>query len=100
MAGRRGIKIYNDPRWKKARKIVLERAEFRCEKCFRLDNFLEVHHVHHIAYNQKHDEPVPEDYNVNKLQALCRKCHWQAHRSRRVKSQTELDWDRYVNELM
>jgi len=55
--------------WKKKRKIILERANYRCQVCDSNKNL----HVHHRTYENIYNE------NIDDLTLLCGKCHKQFH---------------------
>ena len=100
MSGRRGRKVYTDPRWRVAREIVLRRAEgCICERCGRTDR-LEVHHLDPVK-NRKGD-PVDVDFDPSLLQAICRPCHFQetGKANRREKTKHEIEWDAYISEIL
>lgn len=99
MSGRRGKAVYQDPRWKVARRIVLERARWCvCEKCGRIDE-LEVHHLDEVK--SRHGAPVDADFDVRRLQAICRPCHWEetAQANRRRETPQEAAWRSFRDEL-
>jgi len=53
--------------WKNIRKAVLIRDDFTCQKCFRTNARLEVHH--------KIPFLLTKDNSLTNLQTLCGKCH-------------------------
>lgn len=99
MSRNRGSKVYNDPRWKIARSIVLKRADWHCEICGLVDR-LEVHHLDPIA--SRGGIPVDADFDVSRLQGICRPCHFSitGKANRREKTKHEKDWDSYISELL
>lgn len=70
-------KVYQDPRYKKAREVALLKAKGVCEVCSKKGIISYVDDTHHIV-------PIKVDmskaYDVNNLICLCRKCHQEAHR--------------------
>lgn len=58
-----------DPRWQRKRLEVLQRSDFACEQCGRLDKTL---HVHHNRYIKGRDV---WDYEADDLSCLCLDCH-------------------------
>jgi hypothetical protein len=58
-----------DPRWQRKRLGILQRDEWRCQKCFDDTTTL---HVHHRYYEQSCE---PWDYHDNALVTLCADCH-------------------------
>lgn len=71
MSGKEGRKVYRDPRWGRARRKVLDRAGYRCERCGRAGT-LEVHHRQPIAAGGA-------PFALSNLEAICRPCHWEEH---------------------
>ncbi len=55
--------------WKHVRRLKLEFAGHRCEKCGATDEL----HVHHLTYDRFGHE------NLTDLQVLCRDCHETVH---------------------
>lgn len=55
--------------WKHLRKIKLQFAEYRCERCGGTDKL----QVHHLTYDRFGRE------NLTDLQVLCKTCHEDAH---------------------
>ena len=64
-----------DPRWQRKRLEIMERAHFMCEKCYREDQTL---NVHHLYYMSKRD---PWQYPDFALQCICEECHNEEHES-------------------
>ena len=60
---------FKDPRWQKKRLEVMERDEWKCQKCGDKDNTLNVHHRY---YENGKD---PWDYPLEALITLCQDCH-------------------------
>ena len=75
MAGRRGRIVYGSPRWAAVRLLVLQRDDYTCRSCGGYAN--EVHH-HHQALE---DGGAP--FDPANLRAICRGCHFVAHRKKR-----------------
>ena len=61
-----------DPRWQRKRLAILNRANFRCEKCGDASSTL---HVHHGYYKRGLD---PWEYEDETLHCLCVSCHEKA----------------------
>ena len=74
-------------RWRRVRQAVLERNDWRCERC--PATAAEVHHVIPVARGGAM-------YDPRNLESLCRTCHLESH-DRRTPDQVE--WDRYVTEV-
>ena len=84
----------NDTYWRAARRIIFDRAGWRCQSCGKSSR-LECDHI------------TPMDrggaaLDLGNLQALCRGCHIEKTRreNRRTPSEDELMWDRYIGELL
>jgi hypothetical protein len=58
-----------DPRWQKKRLEVMEKAQWKCERCNASDKELQVHHGMY-EYNKD-----PWDYDTSVLWCLCKRCH-------------------------
>lgn len=58
-----------DPRWQRKRLEILNRADFKCEKCGDKTTTLQVHH----GYYEKGAEPW--EYENETLWCLCSSCH-------------------------
>jgi len=58
--------------WLNTRKLVLMRANNKCEACGRTSKYLDVHH-------KKYCKRGTEQLNLHLLEALCRACHSQSH---------------------
>lgn len=95
MASKRGRAVYADPRWRRARRIVLDRAnQCVCERCGRID-YLEVHHRDPVA--GRWGAPVDADYDPARLEALCKPCHY----AETAKGRRAVDpaWKALIDEL-
>jgi hypothetical protein len=57
-----------DPRWQKKRLEVLNRDDFKCQKCGDVETELNVHHIKYST-NEPWDEPA------SNLITLCKDCH-------------------------
>ena len=92
MAGRAGRKIYATPRWAWTRRAVLRAAGYRCARCGR--GAREVDHVVPISHGGA-------PFNVQNLQALCRRCHFGKSRAELgVKPEpSSASWKLLVQEL-
>ena len=62
-----------DPRWQRKRLEVMKRSFFSCEKCYREDQTL---NVHHLYYMSKRD---PWEYPDFALISVCEECHAEEH---------------------
>jgi len=62
-------KKLRDPRWQKKRLEILERDDWKCQKCFDSESTLA---VHHRRYWQ---DTEPWDYPDELLVTLCENCH-------------------------
>lgn len=61
------------PNWQRKRLEVLERASFKCEKCFDGESTI---HVHHKQYFKGR---MAWEYDAKELSALCESCHQYEH---------------------
>jgi hypothetical protein len=60
-----------DPRWQKKRLKILERDDWTCTVCGRIDRTLHVHHEEYFG--------DPWDISDNKLSTVCCVCHEEKH---------------------
>lgn len=61
------------------RSAVFERDDYTCQRCEKVDCYLEAHHIRPWSL-------FPKDrFDVNNGATLCRKCHGQVHRSKKSK---------------
>lgn len=74
-----------DPRWQRKRLEVLQRDEWRCQKCFNGESTL---HVHHHYYERGND---PWDYTMEALVTLCADCHEGETKYRPIEEQALLN---------
>lgn len=58
-----------DPRWQRRRLEVMERAQFKCDRCASAEKSL---HVHHRYYRKG---AAPWEYCDETLECLCETCH-------------------------
>ena len=58
-------------RWRRVRRLALERDDWRCTECGRVGR-MEVHHVKALEHGG-------EPYALPNLASLCRNCHVRAH---------------------
>ena len=77
------------PRWAQTRRMVLEAARWRCERCGAAGR-LEVHHVEPLHGGGAACDP-------DNLEVVCRGCHIEAHR--RPLTPEEEGWRDLVAEL-
>lgn len=69
--------IKNDPRWKAARLLCLERDGYQCVQCSSEDQ-LQIDHIEDLA-------TAPElAFEIDNLQTLCLPCHIEKGRQRLV----------------
>ena len=68
-------KSYTNSRWKKFRKDILQRDNFRCCRCGKSFTETELH-VHHLNY---YPGKKPWEYPNVELITLCKGCHAQEH---------------------
>jgi hypothetical protein len=61
------------PNWQRKRLEVLNRAEFKCERCFGGEETLHVHHKRYVKGRQAWE------YDAQELLALCASCHECVH---------------------
>ena len=61
------------PRWQRRRLEILQRADWKCEKCREEDKTL---HVHHKIYRKG---AMAWEYEDDELIALCKDCHESEH---------------------
>ena len=65
--------IYNTPRWKRLRRLVMREAGWLCEVCQpRTVGATEVHHIKPM----KSGGPA---WAIENLQAICHRCHEDSH---------------------
>jgi hypothetical protein len=65
-----------DPRWQKLRLKILERDEWRCQRCFDEESTLM---VHHLIYEKGKE---PWEASPDNLLTVCSVCHEVEHESR------------------
>lgn len=65
-------RIYGSRRWKRVRRVALDRAGWRCESCGKTGR-LEVHHVEPMWMSSA------EPFDPAGLKVLCRPCHFASH---------------------
>jgi len=65
--------LLRHPNWQRKRLEVMQRAEFRCEKCDTADDTLNVHH----RYYEKGKKPW--EYPDDCFRCLCERCHHRIH---------------------
>jgi len=70
--------LLKDPRWQKKRLKVLERDEWKCNKCGDKSQQLHVHHKKYI-HGKK-----PWEYTFNMLETLCAECHKDHHKKEKL----------------
>ena len=68
-------RVYRSARWRRLRRMVLERAGNRCARCGGAGR-LEVHHRRPLACGG-------DPFDATNLQALCRRCHFSTEPVRR-----------------
>lgn len=70
---RESAKLYNDLRYKKARKVVLKRDSFCCQECLK-NGYLEYRNLetHHIKPLDKFPDLA---FEVDNLITVCKQCH-------------------------
>ena len=96
--GRRDPRVYKTVRWKRLRRAILDRDNWRCTACGRVAGRLEVHHIRPVAENG-------DPYDPSNLKTFCRDCHFDAHRSanrargREAMRPDKRDWAKVVDEL-
>jgi hypothetical protein len=61
------------PNWQRKRLEILQRADFRCERCQGSESTLHVHHKHYVKGR------LAWEYTAAELSALCETCHTDAH---------------------
>lgn len=90
MAQRFNAKIYDSSRWKKVRKLAMERTvrtldgrlcpPFMCERCFERGKLVPaelVHHIKHLTPQNVNDPMIC--YGLDNLMRVCRDCHAEIH---------------------
>lgn len=63
-----------DPRWRKKRKLVLERDNYTCALCGDKADRPHVHHLRYVSHN-------PWDSPIEDLGTLCDRCHFLTHKN-------------------
>ena len=71
-------RVYGSKRWSRLRRMVLERAGRRCQRCGGVGR-LEVHHVRPLAAGG-------DPFDADNLSALCRRCHFSTEPGRHVRN--------------
>ena len=71
MAGQLARRVYQSRRWRLLRRLVLDLAGWRCQRCGRAGR-LEVHHRVALAEGGAAFDPA-------NLEAVCRPCHFGRH---------------------
>ena len=88
--------LYYTKRWRRVRRLVLDRDGWRCRACGKAGR-LEVDHVIPIASGGG------EFWSLENLQALCRRCHFQKTgrevRERRMEAPEVRAWHDLVTAL-
>lgn len=69
--------FYNSKEWEKMRTYILIRDRYRCNRCGRSDDTLEVHHIIHLTPDNINDASIT--LNDKNLTTLCRDCHFLTH---------------------
>lgn len=76
-------KSFKDPRWQKRRLKILERDDWKCQKCGNSEEMLVVHHK---WYGNERDTEsnefrwrYPWEYDDGDLVTLCDSCHQEEH---------------------
>ena len=98
MASRRGRAVYADSRWRRVRRLALDRARGRCERCGGAYSRLEVHHLDPVA--SRGGAPVEADYDLSRLAVWCRPCHFAATAEANRRPASCPEWAELVRELM
>ena len=65
--------LLRHPKWQRKRLEIMQRADFKCERCGAEDSMLAIHH----SYYEKGCSPW--EYPDSSLHCLCEKCHDFAH---------------------
>ena len=71
--------FYRTKAWKDARRIVLHRAHWMCERCGKPAT--EIHHRIRLTPDNMWDPRIT--LNHDNLMALCEECHQAQHRTKR-----------------
>lgn len=68
------LKLINNSRWKKLRKLIIKRDGGYCQRCFKKFNLINSENlqVHHIKPRSEYPELVYDDKN---LVTICRRCN-------------------------
>ncbi len=89
--------LYGTRRWKRLRRLILDRDGWRCQSCGKAGR-LEVDHILALHFGG-------DFWDMGNLQALCRNCHFAKtarENSRRVRAEMPThrrEWLRMVDEL-
>ena len=90
-------KLYGTPRWKRLRRVILDRDGWRCQSCGKAGR-LEVDHILAVHLDGAF-------WDLGNLQALCRDCHFaktrreNAARIRAGMSTHRREWRDMVDEI-
>lgn len=79
-----------DPRWRRKRRIILERDGNKCTACGRT-NYLHVHH-------KKYEGTYPWDTRDIYLITLCKNCHKKAHKGKEIIQNSKIMQRTEINE--
>ena len=91
MASTLGRRVYATKRWKIARFVALERANWRCQRCGKAGR-LEVHHRQRVVDDGAFFDP-------DNLEAVCRPCHFARHgQAAPVRRPDRSEWRRFALE--
>lgn len=78
--------VYNTTRWRELRKHFLSKHPL-CERC-RAEGIVKlaehVHHMHEISDGLTDSEIIQLGFDVNNLEAICKKHHTEEHNERRA----------------
>ena len=68
-------KQYNHPNWQRMRLFILDRDNFKCQKCGDEHSMLHIHHSHY-------SDGFIWEINPKYLVTLCDRCHSKAHKKK------------------
>lgn len=75
--------FYTTNKWKRFRKRILDRDDYKCQRCKRYGKITSAREVHHI----KHLDEYPElAFDPKNCVSLCKACHNLQHPEKGTKS--------------
>ena len=85
MSSGRIAKFYHSKNWKRCRDAYLQSTGGLCENCLSRGLITPAEIVHHKEHLRDETFSITKALDFDNLQALCRKCHGEAHKNPRPK---------------